>query len=210
VKWCTCRVTVRRRRRTPLVRNAIALSIAVLLTACPDGSSVDDATSPTDTGGDGDGDGDGDPTTDTGDGDGDPTTDTGEDELPPTEAAQLEAWLEAGGYLGWTAESAVHESTGPHFGGVRTFMNAALLGSLESGTGHPAGAATVKELYGDGDTVRGWSVMVKLQADSAGGDGWYWYERYDASVYANGTGEGLCTGCHVDGNDYVLSPYPLQ
>jgi hypothetical protein len=140
------------------------------------------------------------------------STTGGDDQpLPPTNGAELLPWLEAGEYLGWTAESGVHPSSGPHFGDVRTFVNDALLGSLEAGAAaHPAGAAAVKELYGAGGTVLGWSVEVKLQADSAGGDGWYWYERYQDSVYADGTGEGICTGCHGGGNDYVLSPFPLQ
>ena len=62
-----------------------------------------------------------------------------------------------------------------------------------------------------GGTRLGWAVMVKVQADSAGGDGWYWYETFDGAVYADGTGEGLCTGCHSGGGtDFFLSPFPLQ
>jgi hypothetical protein len=145
----------------------------------------------------------------------DPTTDSGttggEPQIPPTNGAELEVWLEAGEYLEWPAESGVHDSTGPHFGGVRTFVNDALYGSLDANaTAHPEGAAAVKELYGAGGTVLGWSVMVKVQADSAGGDGWYWSERYQGNVYGEGTGDPSCTGCHGGGNDYVLSPFPLQ
>jgi hypothetical protein len=58
--------------------------------------------------------------------------------------------------------------------------------------------------------VRGWSVMVKVQNDSAGGNGWYWYERFGDSTFANGTGEPGCTSCHALGNDYVRAPFPLQ
>jgi hypothetical protein len=131
--------------------------------------------------------------------------------LPPTNGAELVPWLEAGEYLEWAAESGVHPSSGPHFGGVRTFVNDVLHASLEAGAAsHPEGAAAVKELYGAGGTVLGWSVEVKVQADSAGGDGWYWYEGYQGDVYADGTGAGICTGCHGGGNDYVLSPFPLQ
>jgi hypothetical protein len=146
-------------------------------------------------------------------GDGTETSTTGVDEQPqpPTNGAELLPWLEAGEYLGWTAESGVHPSSGPHGGGVRTFVNDVLHASLAAGSAsHPQGAAAIKELYGDGATVIGWAVEVKLQADSAGGDGWYWYERFQDSVYADGTGEGICTGCHGGGNDYVLSPFPLQ
>lgn len=139
------------------------------------------------------------------------TTGVDEQPLPPTNGVELLPWLEAGEYLGWAAESGVHASSGPHGGGVRTFVNDVLLASLAAGSdSHPEGAAAIKELYGDGGTVIGWAVEVKLQADSAGGDGWYWYERFQDSVYADGTGEGICTGCHSGGNDYVLSPFPLQ
>ena len=94
---------------------------------------------------------------------------------------------------------------------MRTFVNDVLYASLEAGSAaHPEGSAAIKELYGGGGTVLGWSVEIKLQADSAGGGGWYWYERFDTSVYADGTGEGICTGCHGGGHDYVLTPFPLQ
>lgn len=144
----------------------------------------------------------------------DPSTTTGGgDELPPTDSAeQLEAWLAGGVYKSWPAESQIHASTGPHGGNVRTFVNDALDASLAGAAAmHPQGAATVKELYGGGtDTIIGYAVMVKLAPDSANGDNWYWYERLDATVYADGTGVGLCTGCHEGGSDYVLTPYPLQ
>jgi hypothetical protein len=148
---------------------------------------------------------------------GDPSADSGsssgggEQPRPPTNGAELVPWLAAGEYLDWQAESGVHPSNGPHFGGVRTFVNDVLHASLEAGaTSHPQGSAAVKELYGAGGTVLGWSVTVKVQADSAGGDGWYWYEGYQDDVYADGTGDGSCTGCHGGGDDYVLSPFPLQ
>jgi hypothetical protein len=144
----------------------------------------------------------------------DPTAETGTTgggaELPPTNGAELQTWLETGEYLEWAAESGVHASDGPHFGGVRTFVNDALFGSLEArAAAHPEGAAAVKELYGGGGTVLGWSVMVKVQAD-AGGDGWYWNETYEGNVYGDGIGDGSCTGCHGGGDDYVLTPFPLQ
>lgn len=136
-----------------------------------------------------------------------------EQELPPTDSADaLEAWLARGSYKTWAAESTVHPSAGPHGGNVRTYVNDVLLGSLAAaGASHPQGAATVKELYGGGvDAITGYAVMVKLAPDSQAGDGWYWYERLDGTTYADGTGVGLCTGCHEGGADYVLTPYPLQ
>ncbi len=131
-------------------------------------------------------------------------------EVPPMGAAALLPWLQAGEYLDWTAESAVHASTGPHFGSVRTFVNGPLLDSLAAtGDPHPIDAASVKELYGSGDEVLGWSVMVKV-ADGTGGDTWYWLEYYQGSTYADGVGASLCTGCHDAGTDNVLTPFPLQ
>lgn len=132
-------------------------------------------------------------------------------ELPPTDVFDLRQWLEDGEYLEWPAESAVHSSAGPHFGDVRTFVTPVLLASLEAGnSSHPVGAAAVKELYARGDTVRGWAVSRKRDADSAGGEGWFWYEYYDGQPKAAGNGVALCTGCHSGGDDFVLTPYPLQ
>ena len=129
----------------------------------------------------------------------------------PTDSAALQDWLEGFGYLDWDGESAVHPSTGPHFGGVRTFLEPSLVASLQAGNdSHPAGAATVKELYADGDVLLGWSVSIKLADDSAGGDNWYWYEFFDGGVLADAEGLSVCTGCHGGGTDYVLTPFPLQ
>lgn len=141
------------------------------------------------------------------------TADSGPDpEVPPTTAAELELWLTAELYATWAAESAVHAGAGPHFGPVRTFINAPLATSLAAGNvAHPVGSSAVKELYGDDDTfVSGYAVMVKVAADSAGGDGWYWYELYNGSTFADSTGNASCTGCHSAGQDFFRSPYPLQ
>lgn len=231
-------VTIAARVRIVVVRPAIALALALLptLPACEIGSSDDGSDAQTS-----DAEGSDDPgqstapapetstvgsttapePTEGGDvttqGDGaDSSSDTGstgetEQPQPPTDGAELLPWLEAGEYLAWAAESGVHPSSGPHGGGVRTFVNDVLLASLAAGSpSHPVGAAAIKELYGDGGSVIGWAVEVKLQADSAGGDGWYWYELFGTDLYADGTGEGICTGCHGGGNDYVLTPFPLQ
>lgn len=140
-----------------------------------------------------------------------PAPDTAANEsLPPTEQKALAAWLSAGSYKTWKAESKIHNSTGPHFGGVKTFVSAKLFDSLTQGAAtHPVDSATVKELYGSGSTVLGWSVMRKTQA-GVGGNTWWWYEDYGGKVYAAGQGVGLCTGCHSPGKDYFLTPFPLQ
>ncbi len=135
----------------------------------------------------------------------------GVDSIPPTNSAELQAWLDAGEYLDWTAESGPHDSDGPHFGNVQTYVNNTMFNSLEQGdVQRPMGAAAVKELFGNGNQVRGWSVSVKMQADSAGGNGWYWYEVYDDQVYGDGVGISICTDCHGMGNDLFRSPFPLQ
>lgn len=149
---------------------------------------------------------------DEGDEDGlpEPLEDAEPDQVP-TDPEVLLAWLRAEPYLEWPAESAIHASTGPHFGNVRTWVNPALVDSLDAGDEqHPAGAATVKELYADGQTRRGWSVSIKLADDSEDGDQWLWYEWYDGAVLASGSGLSVCTGCHGSGVDFVRTPFPLQ
>ncbi|MFN8643751.1 MAG: hypothetical protein U0802_19610 [Candidatus Binatia bacterium] len=109
------------------------------------------------------------------------------------------------------ATSAPHPSAGPHGGRVRTFLNPALFASLDAGNGqHPAGAATVKELYLSGENVRGWAVAVKLRADSDQGRGWYWFEDFGSGSPFEGVGLAACTGCHSAGRDFIRIPFPLQ
>jgi hypothetical protein len=89
---------------------------------------------------------------------------------PPPGGAALEAWLKVGHYRSWRAESAPHDSQGPHFGKVRAYLNPALYESMQSAANrHPQGAVAVKELYGTGDKVLGWSVAVKTADGGASG-----------------------------------------
>lgn len=74
---------------------------------------------------------------------------------------------------------------------------------------HPKGAAAVKELYGQGDNVKGWSVSIKTDGGDSG-TGWYWYETYEARRVADGQGVLLCRSCHFTGRNYVLTPWPLS
>jgi hypothetical protein len=139
----------------------------------------------------------------------------GSSEVPPTEQNAIFEWLQAGAYKSWKAETGPHDSTGPHGGKVRTFLNAALFESMSAGNStHPKGAVAVKELYGSGDTVTGWAAEVKTDDDSAGGQGWYWYEIFSTTdpsgPVAAGNGKSLCYNCHEGGVDYVLTPFPLQ
>ena len=69
-------------------------------------------------------------------------------------------------------------------------------------------------MFSEAGELQGWAVSVKTQDDSAGGNGWFWYEvtsTTDANaLVANGNGVPLCFGCHAAGADYVLSDYPLK
>ncbi len=142
-----------------------------------------------------------------------------ENQMPPLGGAELLAWLEEGRYLDWHAEPAAHPSLGPHFGDVRTFINQALFSSLNALPPLGAnlqGSAAVKELFGStGSDVRGWSVSIKVDQDSQDGRGWYWYERFGSSVFADRMGATGCTGCHgrdsevATSRDYVLTSFPL-
>ncbi len=133
----------------------------------------------------------------------------------PTDSAVLFPFLQRGDYKGFPAESAAHPSEGPH-GAVRTYINPALEASLAAQNAeHPVGAAAIKELYSSGGELRGWAVSVKVEPDSADGDGWYWYEVFSttdgSNPVADGDGVPLCAGCHGDtGNDYVSIPFPLN
>jgi len=130
----------------------------------------------------------------------------------PTESAALRAWLRAGYYKPWAAESTPHPSAGPHGTLVRTFVNDVAFASLAAGhASHPAGAALVKELYFTTDTSTPslWAVSIKTRNDSANGQNWYWWEGT-----LGGFGLSACVPCHRGdfGNpsrDFVLTPYPL-
>ncbi len=128
----------------------------------------------------------------------------------PIEAALLLDWLEGGNYLQWQAESGPHPSTGPHFGDVRTFVHPCLAESLDANQlPHSVGAAAVKELYGAGDVVLGWSVMVKI-AEGGGDETWYWYERFEGNTTSDAIGDPICSECHNEsGFDKFASYWPL-
>lgn len=144
-------------------------------------------------------------------------TATPDPQLPPTNGAALLPWLQQGDYLAWTAESLIHPSGGPHGGDVRTYFNDALIASLaDEAASHPAGAASVKELYRNSTEVMGWAVSVKVATDSDGGAGWYWYELIGTSVFADSVGAGICVSCHrtnyraFTSKDLILAPFPPQ
>lgn len=135
-------------------------------------------------------------------------------EGPPTEAAALLKWLQAGAYKAWPKESAPHRSMGAHQTLVLTYLSPALDKSLEGKAAHPTGAAAVKELLDGAGKLTGWAVSVKTSADGAGGKGWYWFEILGTTpgsrVVASDHGVPLCVGCHARGRDAVLTPHPLD
>jgi len=130
--------------------------------------------------------------------------------VPPAEADELRDWASRRGYLDWPAETTIHDSAGPHFGGVRVWIDPTLSASLDAGnTQHPVGSTAVKELYGDDDRRDGVSIMLKTK-EGTGPEQWYWYERYEGETYADGQADGLCTGCHEAGIDGFRTEFPLR
>jgi hypothetical protein len=128
------------------------------------------------------------------------------EQTPPEGRAALDAWLAAGHYRSWACEPTIQNARpGGAHGRNRICSNA-----LASGHGqgpYPVGAAAVKELYGAGDQPVGHAVAHKRTAGTRGSD-WYWYERTGSTIYADGVGTPLCTGCHSlaqqrGGNDFV-------
>lgn len=138
----------------------------------------------------------------------------------PTDADALFTYLQEGRYKEFAHEEERHTSTGPHpdpqvreTHTVIAFFNSGLDASLKAGNeAHPEGSAAVKEFYNADGELSGWAVSVKTQAESATGQGWYWYEVTSvtdgSSPVAAGNGVALCWGCHASGNDFVLSLYP--
>lgn len=131
-------------------------------------------------------------------------------EIPVDKLSAMKAWVEAEEYFDWPSEPALHDSAGPHFGNVRTWISPELEASLlEGDESHPLCSATVKELYGKGTTRRGWSASVKV-SDTGSSSDWYWFEIYDGETIAAGTDIDLCVDCHAAGIDSVRTSVPLD
>ncbi len=144
--------------------------------------------------------------------------DAAQPNIVPTSANQLFTYLQDGAYNAFPSESQIHDSAGPH-GRVRTYINPALDASLRLGNpAHPIGAAAITELYNDDErdpVLIGWAVMVKTEAQSNNGQGWYWYEVQSTTDGSNPTtnrnGDPNCSGCHEsNGNDLIQTAYPLR
>jgi len=133
----------------------------------------------------------------------------------PDEDQALSSFLEGKGYAGWAKESESHRSQGPHGEGVQVFYGPKAAQALRSGAAtFPAGAASVKELTSSG-VLYGYSVWVKVQDATDGGNGFFWYELIHHAgggdtVSGNARGSRECVGCHRAGKDYSRSTLPFE
>lgn len=132
----------------------------------------------------------------------------------PTDAAKLNAYLQAGSYKSWAAEAAIHRAASPHPTNVRSFANPILEAAMRQGaTKFPVDSAVVKEIYDSANNLTTWAVSVKT-ADNANANDWYWYEVVSSPAGANpivsGNGLGVCASCHSAGTDYVRTRFPFQ
>lgn len=133
----------------------------------------------------------------------------------PDEAQALVAFLEAKQYGEWAKEAEYHLSAGPHGESVRTYYSPKAASALNSDAPtFPAGAASVKELM-SGGSIYGYSVWVKVEDATDGGNGFFWYELIhhgggNDTVYGNARGSSDCVGCHSAGKDYSLSTLPFE
>ncbi len=121
-------------------------------------------------------------------------------QVPPSNAQDMVAWLAAWEDQGWEAEWSCESSPTAKTDGAAAIhvhndadgknrvCSNQRLSSAPAGSVLPAGAAAVKMV---GDKTY---VTVKVQADSDGGKGWYWYAPGGSP---EGLGLSACTGCHM-------------
>ncbi len=117
-------------------------------------------------------------------------------QVPPASKAEMAAWLDAFKAEGWesawvcepTATDKLDGAAAIHVHGKsnRVCSNQ-LLATAAPGSPVPLGAAGLK-FVGDGIYVE-----VKVQADSADGQGWFWYSP-GGTVAERGAMD--CVGCH--------------
>lgn len=137
--------------------------------------------------------------------------------------AEISAWITAGHYKSWKCEPAPHAARSPSPHGFNRICNNTALTSTATGT-YPVGAASVKELLvSDGGTeITGYAIGLKIVAGASTGASWYWYEKNEGTLIANGKGDKsgtestVCTGCHTgagsdamhSGRDFVYTQVP--
>jgi hypothetical protein len=118
----------------------------------------------------------------------------------PTTDADLYLFVTTHQYE-WFASVSTSQMSTDH-ARIRVYLNPVLATSLaRAESSHPQGAAAVREDYDPtGAFVTGYGVLVKALADSAGGDGWYFYEitTFLGSTTPTDSGFGVrrCVDCH--------------
>jgi hypothetical protein len=134
-------------------------------------------------------------------------------QTPPTGSSAVDAWLAQGAYRAWRCEPSPHPARSPSPHGTNRICSNDVLSSHGDGE-FPVGAAAVKEIY-DGTAVHGYALYRKVGI--GGGEAWYWYEKVDESVGADGVGssgapKSVCVGCHAgagvgghSGHDFVFT-----
>lgn len=136
----------------------------------------------------------------------------------PQGAADVEAWIEKGTYKSWHCEAAKHEARPPSPHAYNLICSNNIISTNAEGAAYPKGAAAVKELWGkEGKGIVGYAYYLKIQAESADGNGWYYYEKNPEikpdTLVADGVGVDGCVGCHSaagsdaahGGHDYVYT-----
>jgi hypothetical protein len=134
----------------------------------------------------------------------------------PQGAAAVEAWIAKGDYKSWHCEAEKHAARSPSPHDYNRICSNDILSTNAAGAAYPKGAASVKELWGkDGKAIVGYAYYLKLQADSAAGKGWYYYEKNPEimmggpvadGVGDSGTPNTVCVACHkAAGSDAMHS-----
>jgi hypothetical protein len=138
----------------------------------------------------------------------------------PLDREALFEFLSSGRYKDFPSkQDATHPGPGPRTtvsSPVHVFYNGALSVSLNAGNAeHPAGAASVKEMFTMSGDLAGWAVMLKTGSRTEDGRGWFCYEvtspTDSSALAAMGNGVTGCISCHSVGDrDMILSGYPLE
>ena len=119
----------------------------------------------------------------------------GDSQLPPIDsAASLEKWLMNGAYKAWACEKAAHPARAGSAHSANRICSNDLLSKSASGE-YPVNSASVKELFNGAGAIIGYAVGVRTKTGPADAS-WFWYERVNATTYANGPGVPLCANCH--------------
>ena len=133
----------------------------------------------------------------------------------PTHAPELLEYLQAGQYQSFPLQSEAVYSTS--HGATRLYFNSILADSLEADNAdHPEGAVAIRENFWSVDEADlvGWEAAIKIQPDTADGDGWFWYTiniiTGTQPSYAR-TGAAYCLSCHRGAlHDCIHATIPMH